>query len=128
MSTPSGGQSSRHQLDIAAVPDALSSIRLFYWSVRRELWENRAIWIWPLAVAGAVLLGLLLSTLDLRHNLHAWIVQYAHDAPGRGQPAAQLWFHWQGQYRHARWSPRTNPGRRHRFEIARGLGHDTRRH
>jgi ABC-2 type transport system permease protein len=71
MSTPSGGQSSRHQLDIAAVPDALSSIRLIYWSVRRELWENRAIWIWPLAVAGAVLLGLLLSTLDLRHNLHA---------------------------------------------------------
>ena len=29
----------------------------FYWSVRRELWEHRGIWIAPLAVAGFVLLA-----------------------------------------------------------------------
>jgi len=31
--------------------------RPFYWSVRRELWENRSIWIAPLVVAGVVLVG-----------------------------------------------------------------------
>ena len=28
-----------------------------YWSVRRELWENRSIYIAPLAVAGVILFG-----------------------------------------------------------------------
>ena len=28
-----------------------------YWSVRRELWENRSIYIAPLAVAAVVLFG-----------------------------------------------------------------------
>jgi len=31
-----------------AAPAALSWRRLFYWSVRRELWENRSIYIAPL--------------------------------------------------------------------------------
>jgi len=31
--------------------------RPFYWSIRRELWEYRSIWIAPLAVAGVVLFG-----------------------------------------------------------------------
>ena len=34
-------------------PAAISATRLMYWSVRRELWENRSIYIAPLAVAGA---------------------------------------------------------------------------
>jgi ABC-2 type transport system permease protein len=29
----------------------------FYWSVRRELWEHRSIWVTPLAVAGFVLVA-----------------------------------------------------------------------
>jgi ABC-2 type transport system permease protein len=33
----------------------------FYWSVRRELWEHRSVWIAPLAVAGLGLLAFLLS-------------------------------------------------------------------
>jgi ABC-2 type transport system permease protein len=37
--------------------------RPFYWSVRRELWESRAIYIAPLGVAAAVLLGLLIGAL-----------------------------------------------------------------
>ena len=36
--------------------------RLLYWQVRRELWENRSIYIAPLAVAGVMLLGFLVST------------------------------------------------------------------
>jgi ABC-2 type transport system permease protein len=40
-----------------------------YWSVRRELWENRSIYIAPLAVAGLILLGFLISTLLLPHEL-----------------------------------------------------------
>jgi ABC-2 type transport system permease protein len=38
-------------------PAALSPARLFYWSVRRELWENRFIYMVPLIVAALVLLG-----------------------------------------------------------------------
>jgi ABC-2 type transport system permease protein len=33
----------------------------FYWSVRRELWEHRGIWMAPLAVAGFVLLGFMFA-------------------------------------------------------------------
>jgi ABC-2 type transport system permease protein len=37
-------------------PAIISAARPLYWSVRRELWENRSIYIAPLAVAGVVLL------------------------------------------------------------------------
>jgi ABC-2 type transport system permease protein len=36
--------------------------RPFYWSVRRELWENRAIWIAPLVVAAIVLAAFVFSS------------------------------------------------------------------
>ena len=35
----------------------MSETRPMYWSVRRELWENRSIYIAPLVVAGVVLFG-----------------------------------------------------------------------
>lgn len=38
-------------------PAALSPARLLFWSVRRELWENRFIYIVPLIVAAVVLFG-----------------------------------------------------------------------
>jgi ABC-2 type transport system permease protein len=38
-------------------PAALSATRPLYWSVRRELWENRWIYIGQLAVAGVFLVG-----------------------------------------------------------------------
>jgi ABC-2 type transport system permease protein len=40
---------------------AASRTRPFYWSLRREIWEHRAIYIAPLAVAGLVLLGYLIK-------------------------------------------------------------------
>ena len=51
----------------APPPARLSSNRLFYWSVRRELWENRSIYIAPLAVAGLVVVGFLLGTAHPPH-------------------------------------------------------------
>jgi ABC-2 type transport system permease protein len=42
-----------------------SSTQPFYWSVRRELWENRSIYVAPLVVAAVVLCGFLISTIGL---------------------------------------------------------------
>jgi ABC-2 type transport system permease protein len=39
--------------------------RPFYWSVRRELWENRSIYIAPLIVAAVELFGFLVSSIGL---------------------------------------------------------------
>ena len=41
----------------------ISPTRPMYWSVRRELWENRSIYIAPLAVAGVALFGFSLSSI-----------------------------------------------------------------
>ena len=39
--------------------------RPFFWSVRRELWENGSIWIAPLSAAGVILVGFLLALANL---------------------------------------------------------------
>jgi ABC-2 type transport system permease protein len=44
------------------VPVPLPSAQLLYWSIRRELWEYRSLYIAPLAVAGVALLGFCLSS------------------------------------------------------------------
>ncbi|MBI3778606.1 MAG: ABC transporter permease [Gammaproteobacteria bacterium] len=44
-------------------PAVISATRRMYWSVRRELWENRSIYIAPLAVAGVVVFGFLIATI-----------------------------------------------------------------
>ena len=46
-------------------PATLSATRPMYWSVRRELWENRSIHLAPLIVAGVALLGFFISTVRL---------------------------------------------------------------
>src|SRR6266536_3048016 len=45
--------------------------RPFYWSVKRELWENRSIYIAPLIVAIVVLFGFLVSTGGLPERRRA---------------------------------------------------------
>ncbi len=52
-------------------PSVNSATRRMYWSVRRELWENRSIYIAPLAVAGLFLLGYLISTIHPLDKMHA---------------------------------------------------------
>jgi len=46
-------------------PAAVSPTKTFYWSVRRELWENRYLYVAPLAIAVLFLFGFLISELHL---------------------------------------------------------------
>jgi ABC-2 type transport system permease protein len=55
----------------AVAPAPISSTRPMYWSVRRELWENRSIYIAPLVAAGLVLLASLLSAGHLPERRRA---------------------------------------------------------
>ena len=51
--------------DPISVPAGGRRIRPFYWSLRRELWENRAIYLAPLAVAATVLAAFLFTSFHL---------------------------------------------------------------
>jgi ABC-2 type transport system permease protein len=52
-------------------PAPMSASRPMYWSVRRELWENRSIYVAPLAVATLILFGFLISTIHLPAKMRA---------------------------------------------------------
>src|SRR5437667_461904 len=49
----------------------IDKTRPFHWSVRREVWENRSIYIAPLIVAVVVVLGFLVSTIGLAERRQA---------------------------------------------------------
>lgn len=49
----------------APTPTAVRKVRPFYWSVRRELWENPALYVAPAAVAGVILFGALIGAFLL---------------------------------------------------------------
>lgn len=49
----------------AGAPAALSATRPFYWSVRRELWENRSLHMAPLIAAAIALFGLSIRAMVL---------------------------------------------------------------
>ena len=69
MNTQSNAISSLDSQAIA--PAAMSSTWPFYWSVRRELWENRSIYLAPLAAAGIFLVGFLISSFHLAGRMRA---------------------------------------------------------
>jgi ABC-2 type transport system permease protein len=48
-----------------------AKIRPFYWSVRRELWENRSLYIAPLIVAGVIVFGFLCTSVTLPERRRA---------------------------------------------------------
>ena len=50
---------------------AIPAAKLMYWSVRRELWENRAIYVAPVAVACVFLFGFSISIVHLLVEMHA---------------------------------------------------------
>jgi len=52
-------------------PAVIPESRLMYWLVQRELWESRSIYIAPLAVAGLILFGFLVSTFRLPGKMRA---------------------------------------------------------
>jgi ABC-2 type transport system permease protein len=60
-------------------PAAMGPTRPLYWSVRRELWENRSIYIAPLAVAAVYLAGYLISLCAFSRSMRD--IAMAHDMP-----------------------------------------------
>src|SRR5436190_16755299 len=46
-------------------------IRPFYWSVRRERWENRSLYLAPLIVAGVIVIGFMFSSVALAERRQA---------------------------------------------------------
>ncbi len=55
-----------------AAPVPMPVTRPMYWSVRRELWENRSIYIAPLVVAAVVLFATSLSMIGLPRRMRAF--------------------------------------------------------
>ena len=62
-------ESTRESHEMA--PPVISVSRRMYWSVRRELWENRSIYIAPLAVAALFLFGFMISLTHLPAKMRA---------------------------------------------------------
>ena len=57
--------------DVQIAPEVMTATRPFYWSVRRELWENRSIYLAPLIVAGVVLFASMIGTFMLPKRMRA---------------------------------------------------------
>ena len=49
----------------------IPALRPLYWSVRREIWENRSIYLAPLAVAGVFLVGFSVALVRLPGRMRA---------------------------------------------------------
>ena len=63
-------------------PALLSATRPFYWSVRRELWENRSLYVAPLAVAAIYLVGFTISLIWLPNNMREfWMPHTMRELP-----------------------------------------------
>ncbi|MGD0570676.1 MAG: ABC transporter permease [Candidatus Sulfotelmatobacter sp.] len=68
MNTPSNGSPESFGSQ-ATMPPTLSATRPFYWSVRRELWEYRSIYLAPLAIAGVILFAFTFVLYRLPHTM-----------------------------------------------------------
>jgi ABC-2 type transport system permease protein len=55
----------------AIAPAVRSATRPYYWSVRRELWEYRAVYIAPVIAAALFLFGFLINIMSLRRHISA---------------------------------------------------------
>jgi ABC-2 type transport system permease protein len=53
----------------ASAPAVIPASRCLYWSVRRELWENRSLYLAPLAVAALILVASLIGMIHLPSKL-----------------------------------------------------------
>jgi ABC-2 type transport system permease protein len=49
----------------------MSTSRLLYWSIRREMWENRSLYLAPLIVAAVVLFGTFIHTTGMSKKMRA---------------------------------------------------------
>src|SRR5438876_10272922 len=71
----------------SAVGDRRYSTRPLYWSVRRELWENRSLYIVPLIVAVVQVFGFAITTISLADRRRAvLLLDPAHQRTAIEQP------------------------------------------
>ena len=70
-----------------AVTPSDSRKRPFYWSVRRELWENRSLYIAPLIVAGVVVIGFIFTAIGLPERRRAVLLL---DDPAKQRAAIEM--------------------------------------
>jgi ABC-2 type transport system permease protein len=68
-------------------PAPISATRPLYWSVRRELWENRSIYMVPLIVAAVQVFGFAITTIGLADRRRAvLLLDQAHQRAAIEQP------------------------------------------
>jgi ABC-2 type transport system permease protein len=65
MNTPSNAMNGSSLGSQGIAPAAFSATRLFFWSIRREFWENRLIYLVPLVAAAVFLVAYLIGILAL---------------------------------------------------------------
>src|SRR6266404_2740302 len=71
----------------AITPVAMPATRPMYWSVRRELWENRSIYLVPLIVAAVQVFGFAITTIGLADRRRAvLLLDAAHQRAAIEQP------------------------------------------
>jgi ABC-2 type transport system permease protein len=70
MNTPSNAMPESPLESYVIAPAVIPASRRMYWSVRRELWENRSLYLAPLAVAALILVASLIGTIHLPGKLH----------------------------------------------------------
>src|SRR5215469_4938303 len=69
MSTQSNAMPEAGVNTLEVTPAAIPAMRLLYWSVRRELWEYRSIYLAPLAAGGVFLFGFLVTAPHLASTM-----------------------------------------------------------
>jgi ABC-2 type transport system permease protein len=70
MSTPSSAAPGSSPETQASASVEVPATQLMYWSVQREVWENRSIYIAPLAAAGVAMLGFFIGLFWLPGSTH----------------------------------------------------------
>jgi ABC-2 type transport system permease protein len=71
MNTQSNAMTESSLQSRGTTPAPVPALRAMYWSIRRELWENRSIYIAPLAAAAVFLLGFAINMVAMRRHIGA---------------------------------------------------------
>jgi ABC-2 type transport system permease protein len=71
MNTQSNAMNESSIQSQATEPAAVSALRVMYWSIQREIWENRALYIAPLAAAAVFLFGFAINLAIMRRHIAA---------------------------------------------------------
>lgn len=71
MNTPSDALHESPLESHLVTPAVIPASRRFYWSVRREFWEYRSLYLGPLAVGALFLVGFLIRTIHLPAQIRA---------------------------------------------------------